>query len=225
MIHQLQWLQATLRTTTVNLHWNLPMLFIHGHRLMNNWLKESCLFSCFVLVPNDIPTRGSGRGNYIMPFVGNWLLKNLLSSNPLPSKLGRVHQEGSHLRQPPPAKSKKSWSRIPKNKVNLGSSIALWQSIHPNMWPPPCESCGWVCIPCIRVHLSKSKFLWPNDGFREGIHEFRTELNQPKFKFLKLTCTSQLDNSSSWFYYKPIHHRGSVDWAPCWLISRSHNGP
>ena len=224
MIHQLQWLQATLRTTIVNLHRNLSMPFIHRHHLMNTWLKEGRLFSCFVLVPNDIPTRGSGRRNFIPPFVGNWLLKNLLSSNPLPSKLDQAHQEGSHLMQPPPYQVEEELIHNPEEQGELGLSNALWQSIHPNMWPPPCESCGWLPIPCIWFHLSKSKVLRPNDGFREGIHKFCTELNQPKFKFLELTCISH----PLWqliLLVLPIHYRGSVDWAPCWLISHSHNGP
>ena len=41
MLYQLQWLRATLRTTLVDLHRNLPMPFIHRHRLMKNWPKEA----------------------------------------------------------------------------------------------------------------------------------------------------------------------------------------
>lgn len=98
--------------------------------------RKAASFLCFVLVPNDVPTRGSGRRNCTPPLVGNWPLKNLLNCNPLPSKLGRVHQEGTHPGQPPPCQVEEELIQFPKEQGEFGLNTTLWQFVQPNTWPP-----------------------------------------------------------------------------------------
>lgn len=81
MLHWLHRLQATVMTTFVNLCHDFPTPIIHHHCLMDNWPKKGNLILCLSFVPNDIPPRKNGGGDFTLPLMRNQLLKDLLLSN------------------------------------------------------------------------------------------------------------------------------------------------
>ena len=124
VLHPLHGLRTTMRTTLVNAGLDSTTPFIHLHRLMSKWPKESCFLLRHVFVRNDVPTWRGGRRNFIPLFDKNQILKSLLSSNPLPTKLGRVCHDRSNLRTPPPSLIKEKLIQFSQEEVNLSLSIA-----------------------------------------------------------------------------------------------------
>ena len=45
---------------------------------------------CLVLMPNDPPLWRGGRRDFVLPFVGNWFFKSLLSIDQFPPKLDQI---------------------------------------------------------------------------------------------------------------------------------------
>ena len=152
VLHWFHWLWAIVRTTLVNFCQDSSMPFIHCHCLVNNWPKNGHFFLCLSFVPNDIPSRWSGWGNFIMPLMWNWLLKDLLRSNPLPPHLVRVSKERSNLQPPPTCRIKEELIKFPKEQVELGLATSTCHSIHPNTQTPSWENHWWCYIFCIWLH-------------------------------------------------------------------------
>lgn len=112
-------------TSLIDLCQNASTPFIHNHNLMDNWPKKSSLILSFVFMPNNVPLWRSGWRTFIAPFSKNQLLKDLLSSNLFPTKLGRVRQEGCNLRPPPLCRVNKKLIQFSKEQVELGLRTSL----------------------------------------------------------------------------------------------------
>lgn len=97
--------------------------------------------------------------------------------------------ERGNLIPPPMCRVEEKLIQLSKEQGELDLSTSIWQSVHSNTWHPPWESRRWSCSPCIWFHLNKSKVLWPNHGFREGIHDLYTKLYYTKFKIFKVART------------------------------------
>lgn len=160
------------------------------HRLIDNQQKESDLLMLIVLVPNDVPTWGSGRRNFISPCIKFWVLKGLLSSDPFPTKLG----PSSIGREYPwattidlgqitidPTFQRTKWIGIEGNLLTI---------YPPNTWHPPWEKSGRFRIPHIHFHLNESKVMISNCGFGKSTHEFCANLHRFEFELFKVAGTS-----------------------------------
>ena len=96
------------------------------------------------------------------------------------------------------SKSCQTWLSTPRKRViswhhhRARSSLCTFtrQPIHPNPGHPTWESHRRYKIPCIRLHLSKSKVLQLNSGFREGAHELRIKFHWTKIEILEVFDTT-----------------------------------
>lgn len=75
VLHWFLVLQATMGPTLVDHSRNLPIPNIHCHYFMENWPKKNNFVLWFMLMPNEIPMRGSRMRNLIFPLFKNWFLR------------------------------------------------------------------------------------------------------------------------------------------------------
>lgn len=75
-------------TTLVNFHRDFTAPLIKHHCLMNDRPEECYVVLCLSFVPDGIPPRGGGWGNFVLPLVWDWLLEGYLLSDSLPPFFG-----------------------------------------------------------------------------------------------------------------------------------------
>ena len=69
LLHRFHRLRATMGATLNDLRWDYTVPLVNCHCLMDNRPKECCLFMCLSFVPDAIPPRGLGGGNFVPPLV------------------------------------------------------------------------------------------------------------------------------------------------------------
>ena len=228
MLHWLHILWATMKATLINLGQDSSMQFVHCECRLKNRPKEGSFLLQFVLMPNDVPPQRGRERNFIVPFIGIQFLKCILSSDPLPTKLGGICQEKSNLRPPPLYWVKEKWPQFTqKRELNL-----VWTLPQDNLSTLTCEIKPEKAMECstflassftsTRVKYCKSTVDLGKIPRNSALICTRRNLNLEY-----PTHTTHSGMPPPWFYTnQPIHVKWvefQVDYASS--CKRGHNAP